>query len=157
MSWILKFCILANHRHNAEGALEVSRQRINLTRSQWILRVLKCQFQICRHWLEDAVRCVCMCKSCTVCYNYVFIEYAYHYINKAKRLRPNGNGGGSGKPSTRCIAYLAPDANEDRWLLPVGAHTVRQGTEREGTIITQTHKHISRWWMVKNLNAVDTE
>lgn len=49
--------------------------------------------------------------------------------------------GGDGKPTTRCIAYLAPDANEDRWLLPVGAHIVSLGTEREGTIITQTHKH----------------
>lgn len=29
MTWILKFCNLANHRHNAEGALEVSRQRIS--------------------------------------------------------------------------------------------------------------------------------
>lgn len=64
---------------------------------------------------------------------------------------------GVGNPSARCIAYLALATNKDRWLLPVGANIAGPGTEREGTIITQTHKHISRWWMVKNLNTADTQ
>lgn len=105
-----------------------------------MLRVSKCHFQICRCRLENAALAASARARCArACRHYVFIEYTYHYTNKTKQFRPKGDG----KPGTRCIAYLAPDANEDKWLLPVGAHIVRQGTERKGSIITQTHKCIS--------------
>lgn len=58
MRQILKFCVEARHGNEADSPLEGSRQHIHLKRSQQILRVFKCQFQICRFRLQNAAWCV---------------------------------------------------------------------------------------------------
>lgn len=58
MRQIQKCCVEARLGNKADGPLEGSRQHIHLERSQRILRVFKCQFQICRFRLQHAAGCV---------------------------------------------------------------------------------------------------
>lgn len=73
-------------------------------------------------------------------------EHCTYLLTKQSSSGKGGAGGG--KPSTRCIAYLAADANEDRWLVPIAAHSATPGDGHRGHCHhTDTPK--SGWWMVK--------
>lgn len=138
-SQILYFVQSQTQYKQSIGSLE---QHINL-RSHWMLTAFKCQFQTSP--TECRACCIWTSESRVASRNYAF-RALYISTNKRKQLGQGGAGGG--KPSTRCIANLATDANEDRWLVPVGACGVTPGDGHRGHC-HHTDTPVSGWWMVK--------
>lgn len=93
--------------------------------NEWMISLLTSHCQILRVQLQVTINVVFVQVSSAR-----LLSFCIRSIYTIMQRKQSSSGQeGNEKPSSRCIAYLALDANEDRWL---GACSVRLGDRQRG-------------------------